>query len=832
MSIIPYQNGSSSIDKGSIIFAEGQNTLSLNIPIQGKIDVFISPFDKCDGMDEHELLKKSFRIFSTGQNVFLGANDLFLSKKYSFTYCASENSMLHMLMVQNNGQLKTLMESQRDYSAYIITSVSSLLMSSYSSLSRIDSLSRSVNVLADNLVVYLWWLKEQLEFPNSPSKNFFREGLDNLQKLKDNNIAIPQECDNKFFETDYSSVFGADYGSGNSLNLQKIEYYKRLFDNVPMDIRKSFFGSDSIVSSYNCKDVSGCLEDLQTALKSTLSLMLERISRLYSENDECLLSEYAKAAIETKNNGADSAKVLKLLEYIIEKIENLSSLLKQEYSYSLEVSQNYLKNIRSKARKSDTADLEFSEDSLSSVQSSEGSENLPAELCDSAQKILDFSGVSYELADSFMSTLGAFRRLKDRLSSDTRARSIRSSLASGFFEIYEAVFKRVYSEKNTSRLFHMFLMFGFMDELLLSPDRVLKLYRMADSMSSGPQSTVFNMRDWLSRIYSMDKDPSINEFGQDYFEVFREMKKRGDISDKEKVQYDNDTGRRLSHEIHNMLSVNQRVCHSQISTYVPILHDDMIIGDISRALITPQRISDSISRLLQVDFSLFHREIYFRHPEKEIEKELVMKAFFPEIVLIPIFGSRAVMWQEITGRSRSTPARFLIPVLTSENVDDMILRLGGNFRWELCRTMMGPAWNDITSKSLTSEYTDYIQFYRKNTDLSEEAKVKVKSQIQKYHNKLRDIFTSDYEAWINYESKGIMRLNKVARKILYRNCPFSKGIRENLGRQAAYTDSAVQFANFRSKHAKVLESHYNKYIKAGISLEPELEENLAFYKNM
>ena len=57
-------------------------------------------------------------------------------------------------------------------------------------------------------------------------------------------------------------------------------------------------------------------------------------------------------------------------------------------------------------------------------------------------------------------------------------------------------------------------------------------------------------------------------------------------------------------------------------------------------------------------------------------------------------------------------------------------------------------------KSLTSEYSDYLQFYRKNRDLSEEKKDKIKLQIQKGRNNSSEIFVIDYEAWINYESKG------------------------------------------------------------------------------
>ena len=48
----------------------------------------------------------------------------------------------------------------------------------------------------------------------------------------------------------------------------------------------------------------------------------------------------------------------------------------------------------------------------------------------------------------------------------------------------------------------------------------------------------------------------------------------------------------------------------------------------------------------------------------------------------------------------------------------------GDFRWELCRRVQGMRWNDVTEHSLTSDYYDYVMFYSKNRDLSQEAKEK------------------------------------------------------------------------------------------------------------
>lgn len=145
--------------------------------------------------------------------------------------------------------------------------------------------------------------------------------------------------------------------------------------------------------------------------------------------------------------------------------------------------------------------------------------------------------------------------------------------------------------------------------------------------------------------------------------------------------------------------------------------------------------------------------------------------------------------------------------------------------------MQGSSWNNIQYKSLTSEYADYIQFYKKNKELSEERKEKVKQQVMKGKNNSREIFVQDYEVWIKSESLGSMRLNKVSREILAMYCPFNREIREAIETQPAFADPVGRFRREKSKKVRELELKYQTYkIKLGIELPKELVDNLAFYK--
>lgn len=837
MNITSYQNGNYSVKRNDIIILEGQDTQSINILLQGKLDVLVSTIENHGkhaeaAYSEEEITNSSYKVFSIDKNVFFGANDLLASRKNSFSFKASEDSTVYVFAAQNLEQFETLINSQKDYGAYIITSIAALIEHSYSALLNIQDYTKKLIALTDNLVILFWLLKDNYGFSYSPSVSFFRTGLEHFQAMRSKDFKFPAEFTPAFFEQDHSSLYEEKHTRTLEINDMKADYYKHL-SNLPLELRKNFFSADTFVTVYNCKDASKLLNEIQAKLKHSFRAAEECFKRLYCEGDECIFTEYLQALNEVQKSNYARNDILNILEYIIHNIKKIAAVFENTYDRKCDIDTDYIDKLFADAKESPGFSSEKGANlSSDMLEIREGTQNLPEELNNSLEKILMYSDMPRTSAHAFLANLEAFKSLKDKFSSDIDARNIKQALTSSFFEIYEAVFKKVYREKSESRLHNMFLNFAYMDESLLDADYTLKLYELAGRNGTGGLSSFYSMKDWLTKIYDSEKDPSINEFGQDYFETFREMRKRGEVTDNDRIEYENDKNKRLSFEINNMFKTTQKLCHGQISAYFPIIHNEMIMKDPSKSMITPQMMDEGIKRILDVDFSAFHRELSFRNPKKGIEKEFIMKSVLPDFIMMPVFGSRGVMWQELSGKVRSTPGRFILPVFTGENLDDMLLKLVGNFRWELCRTMMGVAWNDITEKSLTSEYTDYIQFYKKNKDLSDEAKEKIKVQIQKCHNKMRDIFTADYETWVNHESKGIIRLNKVARGILYRHCPLSKTIRESLERQPMFSEIGTQFRNTRAKQAREIENHYNKLIRSGISLDPELEENLMFYKEM
>jgi hypothetical protein len=96
---------------------------------------------------------------------------------------------------------------------------------------------------------------------------------------------------------------------------------------------------------------------------------------------------------------------------------------------------------------------------------------------------------------------------------------------------------------------------------------------------------------------------------------------------------------------------------------------------------------------------------------------------------------------------------------------------------------------------------------------------------------MKDIFTTDYDTWINYESKGILRLNKVARAILFRYCILPKEDRNALMKQPAFSDLVIQLNSSRAKTAKSLTSKYSKMFKND-PIDKDMELNLIYYRDL
>ncbi|MCM1538712.1 MAG: cyclic nucleotide-binding domain-containing protein [bacterium] len=449
-------------------------------------------------------------------------------------------------------------------------------------------------------------------------------------------------------------------------------------------------------------------------------------------------------------------------------------------------------------------------------------DTLLEELTDSAKCILNYVEYAEDSSKRFLSDLKGYINTSDRSSQEDEVHTLRKRLTVAFYEIYTTAFQLSMSDKNVPLPVRMFLLFGYMDEALAGKENTKALAKLAKQNLSDPSRQVYTLYDWLKEIYEGRKAPSRNEFDSDYLQYLHEMRYAGKIDAATETRMADDAAQKVLFELQNMFpSVNKVTC-GRVTTFCPLFSEHNCLRSPESMLVTADALHNALDQVRKVDFKAYYRETVFTMQEAGINRELVQCEILPDIILMPNIGVKSILWQEIEGRRRNTPSRVMFPLLCQEDIPTLITRVTGEFRWEMCKRMQGARWNDVSEPSLTSEYFDYVQFYRKNIELSPDAKEKIKLALQRARNNYREMFVRDYIQWVMYESTGSPRLNKVSRRILLRYCPFSAEIRNKVGANPLFKEMLERYRILNTQDRRHLDNVFVKIRNSGKDIPEEL----------
>ena len=407
------------------------------------------------------------------------------------------------------------------------------------------------------------------------------------------------------------------------------------------------------------------------------------------------------------------------------------------------------------------------------------SDDTPA-ITDALDAILAFADVKPEIEETFRKDIKKYTDTSDRRAKSAEMRQLRSSIAEGFYAIYEAAFFRSMETSHIPAEVRMFFLFGFVDETLAGIANTAALYHFAVAWENDPEGRILPMYDWLVKIYHGEAMPSKNEFDNDWTEYLREELLTGAINQQKMDELSRDVRAMVSFEIHNMFTSANKVTNGQFASFVPIFCATDVIRPLDKCFASPSRVNAVFDKILDIDFSCFYRPALVSFPEYGIQHFVYNTEVRPYLILMPNFGSRGLLWQEIEGVKKTTPAHMVLSIFHSEDLESTIVKMCAQFRWEMCRRIQGVRYTDITEPSLTAEYTNYLQFYKKNGNLSSDMKDRIKIMLQKARNDYKNVFVADYEMYILNEAFGLPRLNKITREILFRYCTLSKKFRKSL----------------------------------------------------
>ncbi|MBO6016194.1 MAG: Crp/Fnr family transcriptional regulator [Lachnospiraceae bacterium] len=462
---------------------------------------------------------------------------------------------------------------------------------------------------------------------------------------------------------------------------------------------------------------------------------------------------------------------------------------------------------------------------LARTQSNSEAENSVSQyhkqLQNSMDVILKYSDCSPETALSFKELVLQYRATIDKNSTSDTTRKLRLDLTKLFYEIYLAAFKKSLDDPNIPLVVKMFFLFGYVDEKLAGEENAAYLCAVAEFYKGDPEKHIYTMYDWLTAIYRGIKEPRRNEYDVDYSGYVHEQMISQRISKQDEQDLLNNADEKLLFEFQNFFMLTNKRTYGRVSVFCPVFSEHNMLIDPEDALLTPDRLDDSLNNIRKIDYSVFYRDELLFDASSNL-RETVQKEYMPDIILLPNAGTRGIMWQEIDGKRRNSSATYALPVFMLENADQALIKMTGEYRFEICRRTQGSRWNDVSDPSLTSEYCDYAQFYRKYNELSSDAKEKVRLALSKARGSYKNMFVQDYITWITAEGNGSPRLNKVARKILFMYCPFSKEIRSKLASNPLYHDAMQRWTHHLAQQRNRLENLIKKLENSGKAVPEEL----------
>ncbi len=586
------------------------------------------------------------------------------------------------------------------------------------------------------------------------------------------------------------------------------EKYNEIPEKAYMDMRS---GKAKLFDSQ-----SQLIRRIYNSYDSLISYVNSLIDELVGDNETSFLKNLSRYVSYLYKNSNEKTSAISLMKNLKDTIKTIEFSLKRKCSINIAVDYFNINSCIKKAEKTkDTIKIP------TKVPKSEGS----------LKTILDYSEISNDEKVEFEELLMTFGRLKDKHSRSDENRKLYKKLTEKYYTLYEKVFLKYVDENSSNKIIDLFLNFGFLDEKLLTKKEIEFLFKTEDIKDSFP-CKIYRIKDWLIEVYKGNEFASKNEFDEDYIDYVRHEKKLQGFSKEREETLLNDPVLRVRFEIQNMLQYNNKLLSGNILSFVPFLHSETFESTMEKMYLIPNSINSTILSIREIDYSVFYREFMYADIEARIEKEIIQKEVFPIIVLFPIAGSNGIMWQETTRRKSNSPGRFFMPSFLSSNLEETILKILGSFRWELCKQLYGAAWNNIQTPSLTSKYMDYIQFYRKDRELSPERKEALKAQISRCRNKTNEVFISDYITWVKHESSGAIRLNSVARRILATYCPFSKEIRNNLIKQPLFEKAMLKYNTDKDKKIKEINNRIIALKRKNATITQELIDTQKFYRDL
>lgn len=729
----------------------------------------------------HLITKGSVRASYPGGEFYLYKGDVIgacelLYDSHFISYQAAEDTALASYAC-NNGHLSELLHAKSDLSNLIVSSL-------FRQMKEILDQYELTKFDCDNFYQYL--MKSYSEYGRFTAKHGLSTrvlpGLEDVSELE--------------LEEDVPDWLNSYYGQLQRI-MKSITAKSQIADFIRGMLLKA--SKDVYEIIYVCRELY--------EYKSEIAGLL------MNENKLDFFDLYASLLYRIGAHDEDSTAITAALGTMMIQLENQDSIDKKMYQERIQEYKNK---------------LEALQNAVDSPTDQNASASDVPDLTDSLHTILTYAECDEETATAFKAAIDKYNKMSDKNASDDGSRKLRMTITKLFYKVYSKAFMKSLSDSKVPKIVKMFFNFGYVDEKLAGLENAAYLYSIVDCLPSDPSRNVYTAYEWMKEVYEGRKAPCRNEFDNDYAAYVHELKVNGKITAAEEAPMLTNLSKMVEFELDNMFQSVNKITFGRISIFCPVFSESNVLKDLQESLVSADKVRESFKHICAIDFSAYYRDTMYAKPEIGIVKESISVEILPDVILMPNVGIRGVMWQEIEGRKRTTPARMMVSLFQMEDLNNILVRLTGEYRWEMCKRIQGARWNDVSEPSLTSEYFDYIQFYKKNRELSADAKEKVKLSMQKAKNSFKEMFIRDYESWIIYEGAGSPRMNKVARTILFNHCPFSKEVRDKLKANPLYKDMMDRYGVKQSQKVHHMDNLIQKVKNSGAEVPAEIAEQREF----
>lgn len=825
------------ISAGEVIVQEGSPCRSIILLHEGTVSF------------EKQIQDYNIVIYSVaGTNLTLGSPALINHTHFPYTIRARSSCLLSTYPMNPSNALKTL-GTKPSLGMMVARSILKEISEAYKKNNQILKLKSKVESYTDNLSVLYYQCtpssfpdidtNKPIPLPETYSDPVMKLIRENLKNFIERGGILPDKPNVWFLNENHSEFFMKIYQEEQELDDKEFHFIRKILVVNPKIVTALFESDPSLLVYVNEKlseTYKDLLDDLSELIGETFTIYENLLGASHSLVDKYLI---LADLLDTGYSPLPPQILIPILDNILEKSNGLIEEFQVSFATPYRPTSDGLQKLK---QKNQLLQQKFAQD-LNRVQPTTTKtttvgvniEAIKKELVNSPSQIFNYASTHPDQVKEFSALMIKLKSLKNPLDSESDVRKIRRGITKIYWDIYKACFVKNLESGNTAPLpVKLMLMFGFFDETLLDEDQYAFL---ASNLNPSPtyreELPVHYGPEWLELIYNKKVPPSIDELGQTFFERIKNDLRDPNIKKESDLPPSIDTSEaRLNNEMVAMYEPNVRLTSGSIANHFPILTRYHITIPLDKCLVTKEKVFEAIKEILEIDYTAFTREVIYNNEQLGIRSEFVNKSVLPDMIIVPSIGTKVMMWQDLsilrgTG-SKESRGRFVIPIFVTGDFKTMLMEAVAVFRWELCKNIKGPDWNNVSQPSITADYTDYVQFFKKNKDLSLEIKEKLATEFKRFRND-RDKFVNDYLIWMKYESQGNQRLNKVVRNIFYRHIPFHKKIRDQLSTQPAFIEIHNRFKNIRNRQYRELENRYKKYMNDAGSLPDVLQENLNYY---